>query len=130
MGEPGRIAEMLAALEDDHERLGELGGRILRAIGANDVTMASGALLELQRAQAAHFRFEEGLMEEAGFPGRDAHAQSHDRLVAALDAINGALGAGPVGSLSQDLGDFIEASLKHISDLDENFRGFLNEMLG
>ena len=48
MGEPGRIAEMLAALEDDHERLGELGGRILRAIGANDVTMASRALLELQ----------------------------------------------------------------------------------
>jgi len=75
-------------------------------------------------------RVEEGFMAEAGFPGRDAHAQSHDRLVAALDAINGALGAGPVSSLSGDLGDFIKVSLKHIAELDENFRGFLNDLLG
>lgn len=129
MSKPERIAEMLAALDDDHERLGELGGSILRAIDANDVDMAASALIELQGAQTSHFRFEESLMEEAGFPGRESHAESHDRLVTALGAINGALGVGRISSLSQDLGAFIEESLKHISDLDECFRGFLSDML-
>jgi hemerythrin-like metal-binding protein len=130
MGEPGRIAEMLAALDDDHARLRELGGSILRAIDADDVDMATRALLQLQGAQTAHFRFEESLMEEAGFPGRATHAESHNRLVAALNTINNALGDGHVSGLSRDLGDFIGESLNHIAELDEAFHGFLTEMLG
>lgn len=130
MGNPERIAEMLAALEDDHARLRELGAGILRAIEANDVDTAARALFELQGAQTSHFQFEEGLMEEAGFPGRESHAESHDRLVAALGAINAALGVGRISSLSRDLADFIEESMRHIGELDEAFHGFLTDRLG
>ncbi len=129
MTDSKRIAEMLAALEDDHAHLRELGGSILRAIDANEVDSAARALVELQGAQTAHFRFEEGLMEEAGFPGRDTHAESHDRLVTALEAINNALGDGRVSSLSRELAAFIDDSIGHISELDERFRRFLNGLL-
>jgi hemerythrin-like metal-binding protein len=129
MGKPERIAEMLAALDDDHAHLRELGGNILRAIDANDVDLAARALLQLQGAQTAHFRFEEGLMEEAGFPGRATHAESHDRLVTALEAINNALGDGQVSSLSRELGAFIDESLRHISELDDVFHNFLTDRL-
>lgn len=129
MADRGRVAEMLAALEDDHAHLRELGGSILRAIDANEVEMAARALLQLQGAQTSHFRFEEGLMEESGFPGRAIHAESHDRLVTALDAINRALCDGRVSSLSRDLGAFIDESMRHIADLDERFLGFLTNML-
>lgn len=130
MADPKRIAEMLAALDDDHAHLRELGGNILRAIDSNEVDLAARALVELQGAQTAHFRFEEGLMEEAGFPGRAAHAENHDRLVAALNAINNALGDGRVSTLSRDLGAFIDESIRHISELDEKFRRFLHDLLG
>lgn len=130
MADRGRVAEMLAALEDDHAHLRELGGSILHAIDANEVDSAARALLELQGAQTAHFRFEEGLMEEAGFPGRTIHAESHDRLVTALDAINRALGDGRVSSLSRDLGAFIDDSMRHISELDDIFHNFLTDLLG
>ena len=130
MADSKRIAEMLAALEDDHAHLRELGGSILRAIDANEVDSAARALVELQGAQTAHFRFEEGLMEEAGFPGRATHAESHDRLVTALEAINNALGDGRVSSLSRELAAFIDDSIGHISELDERFRRFLHDLLG
>lgn len=120
---------MLAALDDDHAHLRELGRSILRAIDANEVDMAAKALLQLQGAQTSHFRFEEGLMEEAGFPGRATHAESHDSLVAALDAINRALGDGRVSSLSRDLAAFIDESMRHIADLDDLFLGFLTDRL-
>jgi hemerythrin-like metal-binding protein len=129
MGDPERIAEMLEALDDDHARLHKLGSSILHAIDANDVDRAAGGLLELQGVQASHFRFEESLMEEADFPGRVAHAHSHERLVAALDSINDALCVGRVSRLSQELGAFIADSLAHISELDETFRDFLAGML-
>lgn len=129
MADSQRIAEMLAALEDDHAHLRELGGSILRAIDANEVDLAARALVELQGAQTAHFRFEEGLMEEAGFPGRATHAESHDRLVAALHTINNALGDGRVSSLSRDLAAFIDESLRHISELDDAFHNFLTDRL-
>lgn len=129
MGDPERIAEMLEALDDDHARLHSLGSSIVHAIDANDVERAAHCLLELQGVQASHFRFEESLMEEADFPGREAHAYSHERLVAALDSINDALNVGRVSRLSQELGAFIENSLAHISELDDGFRSFLTDML-
>lgn len=130
MAAPERISRMLEALDDDHAQLHELGDSILRAIDANDVDRAADRLIALQGVQVSHFRFEESLMEEAGFPDLEEHARSHDRLVASLTAINAALGVGRVSSLSQELAAFIDESLSHISDLDETFRGFLNDILG
>lgn len=129
MAEPRPITEIMEALEDDHARLHKLGSTIQQAIEVNDVDSAAHCLLELQVAQTSHFRFEERLMEEAGFPDREAHARSHERQTATLGAINQALDLGRFSSLSRDLGAFIEDSLAHIAELDETFRCFLVDLL-
>lgn len=124
-----RIAEMLTSLEEDHNRLRKLGGRILKAIAANDVADVSKTLLELQVAQVNHFRFEERLMAEAEYPGRAEHSAHHERLIATLGAINGALGIGRLSRVSADLAGFIEDSMNHVAEIDETFRVFLDDLL-
>ena len=129
MTEQRPIAEILEAHADDHERLHKLGNIILRAILVNDVDKVADCLLELQAAQTSHFRFEERLMEEVGFPDRETHARSHETLTATLGAINQALDLGRFSSLSRELGAFIEDSLAHVAELDEPFRCFLVDLL-
>jgi hemerythrin len=129
MDEPKPIAAMLEAMEDDHARLHKLGSTIQQAIEVNDVDSAARCLLQLQVAQTSHFRLEERLMEETGFPDRETHARSHERLTGALGAINQALSLGRFSSLSRDLGAFIEDSLAHVAELDETFRYFLADLL-
>ena len=129
MAEPRPIKEILEAHADDHEQLHKLGSTIQRAILANDVDKVADSLLELQASQTSHFRFEERLMEEVGFPDRETHARSHEKLTATLGAINQALGLGRFSSLSRELSAFIEDSLAHIAELDETFRCFLVDLL-
>ncbi len=129
MHEPARITAMLDSMDDDHDRLRELGRRIVEAIEANDVGRVSAGLLELQVAQTSHFRFEEQLMAEAGYPGRTEHAERHQRLIATLGAINEALGIGRLSRVSADLAGFIEDSMNHVAEIDETFRVFLDDLL-
>ena len=129
MGEPRPIAEIMEAHADDHERLHKLGITIQQAILANDVDKVADCLLELQASQTSHFRFEERLMEEVGFPDRETHARSHEKLTATLGAINQALGLGRFSSVTRELGAFIEDSLTHVADIDETFRCFLVDLL-
>jgi hemerythrin-like metal-binding protein len=129
MGEPRPIAEIMEAHADDHERLHKLGITIQQAILANDVDKVADCLLELQASQTSHFRFEERLMEEVGFPDRETHARSHEKLTATLGAINQALGLGRFSSVTRELGAFIEDSLNHVADIDETFRCFLVDLL-
>jgi len=119
------VEDMLKGLDDDHDRLRELGGRILSAIEANDVEGARRNLLALQLAQDTHFRFEERLMTETGYPGRRAHAEDHLQLGETLAAINRALGSSRIGALSHDLSVFIDDSLNHVEELDRSLRAFL-----
>ena len=129
MAEPRPIAEILEAHADDHEQLHKLGSTIQQAILVNDVDKVADCLLELQASQTSHFQFEERLMEEVGFPDRETHARSHEKLTATLRAINQALGLGLFSSVSRELGAFIEDSLAHVADLDETFRCFLVDLL-
>ncbi len=129
MNEPKPIEDMLEALEGDHARLRKLGSTILQAIEVDDVDSAAHCLLQLQVAQTSHFKFEERLMKEAGYPGHEAHARSHARLTETLGAINQTLGFGRFRTLSRDLGAFIQNSLAHVAELDETFREFLNALL-
>jgi hemerythrin-like metal-binding protein len=127
MTEQRPITEILEAHADDHEQLHQLGCTIQQAILVNDVGKVADCLLELQAVQTSHFRFEERLMEEVGFPDRETHARSHEKLTATLGAINQALDLGRFSSLSRELGAFINDSLAHIEEIDETFRCFLVE---
>lgn len=120
------VEDMLKGLDDDHDRLRELGSRILSAIKANDVEGAQRDLLALQLAQHTHFRYEERLMAETGYPGRKVHAEDHLQLNQTLAAINRALGTNRIGALSHELAVFINDSLNHVEELDGRLRTFLS----
>lgn len=123
------IAEMLDALEEDHKRLHKLGSTVLQALEVNDTDCAAHCLLELQIAQRSHFKFEEQLMKEAGYPGRENHVRSHEQLNATLSAINHALNIDRFRNLSRDLGSFVDDSVAHVRELDEAFQEFLTSLL-
>lgn len=51
-------------------------------------------LAELTEYTVHHFAYEERLMEEVGYPGLDAHRESHRALVARVEDLNARFQAG------------------------------------
>jgi hemerythrin len=119
------VADMIRTLNYDHERLREVGKRILDAIECCNVQSACGDLLEFQLIQDSHFWFQNRLMEAASYPDREDHIRCHDRMLRILTAINGVLCSGRFTALTTDLASFIEESLAHIPEMDEPFHEFL-----
>jgi len=119
------VAEMIKTLSYDHDRLREVGERILKAIECCNVETACGDLLEFQLIQDSHFWFQDRLMEAAGYPGMEDHVRCHKRLLTILIAINGVLCSGRFSALTTDLASFIEQSLAHIHEMDHPFHDFL-----
>ncbi|MEN8195548.1 MAG: hypothetical protein ABFS30_03420 [Pseudomonadota bacterium] len=119
------VADMIKTLSYDHERLREVGARILDAIECCNVECACGDLLEFQLIQDSHFWFQNRLMEAASYPAREDHIRCHKRLHTILIAINGVLCTGRFSALTVDLASFIEESLAHIHEMDDPFHEFL-----
>lgn len=119
------VAEMIKTLSYDHERLREVGARILEAIECCNVESACGDLLEFQLIQDSHFWFQNRLMEASYYPARDEHIRCHERLHRILIAINGVLCSGKFSALTTDLASFVEESLAHIPEMDDPFHEFL-----
>lgn len=119
------VAEMIKTLSYDHERLREVGTRILNAIECCNVESACGDLLEFQLIQDSHFWFQNRLMEAASYPAMEEHMRCHERLHRILIAINGVLCSGRFSALTTDLASFIEQSLAHIPEMDDPFHEFL-----
>lgn len=119
------VAEMINTLSYDHDRMREVGERILAAIECCDVEAARGDLLEFQLIQDSHFWFQDRLMEAAGYPQMEEHVRCHRRLNAILMAINGVLCSGRFSALTGELAEFIEESLAHIHEMDEPFHDYL-----
>lgn len=129
MADKSSIAEMLGRIEEDHKRLHKLGSTVLQALEVDDTDNAAHCLLELQIVQRTHFELEEKLMAEAGYPDREEHAHSHERLNATLSAINQALNIDRFQNLNRDLGSFIDESISHVKELDRAFEAFLDSLL-
>lgn len=119
------VADMIRTLQYDHERLREVGARILEAIECCCVESACRDLLEFQLIQDSHFWFQNRLMEAASYPAREDHIRCHDRLHRILIAINGVFCSGRYSALTTDLASFIEESLEHIPEMDDPFHDFL-----
>jgi hemerythrin len=119
------VAEIIRTLQYDHERMREIGARILSAIGKCDVNCACGDLLEFQLVQDSHFWFQNRLMEAADYPDMEEHVRCHERLHNILIAVNGALCSGRYSTLTDELAAFIEEALAHITEMDEPFHDYL-----
>lgn len=65
-------------LDDDHRKLLDMFNRLLKAgIAEKDRASLSGLLGGLQEYTTVHFKREEALMEQQGYPGLDAHRAAH-----------------------------------------------------
>lgn len=67
-----------------------------------------------------HFRYEESLMADSGFPGLEAHRQEHERLVRRLDELVAALGDPPARGALEALATFLAGWLRgHVAGSDQ-----------
>jgi hemerythrin len=119
------VAEMIKTLSYDHDRMREVGARILEAIERREVEAACGDLLEFQLIQDSHFWFQDRLMKAAEYPDAEPHACRHKRMHSVLMAVNGVLCSGRFSTLTDELAAFIEESLAHIHEMDDPFHEFL-----
>lgn len=121
------VAEMIKTLSYDHDRMREVGKRILEAIECCDVEAARDDLLEFQLIQDSHFWFQDRLMKAADYPDTEQHVRRHKRLNSILMAVNGVLCSGRFSALTNELAAFLEESLAHIDEMDHPFHKFLIE---
>lgn len=74
----------VAQVDQEHQRLFEIAGRVFDALADQDdaaMATARSAIAELLDYTATHFRNEEALMDAAGFPEADAHRAMHRHLL-------------------------------------------------
>jgi hemerythrin-like metal-binding protein len=67
---------------------------------ANDVPSLRKVLMQLYKHTREHFELEEALMRKVRFPDTLAHTQSHNNLLARLNALSQDVGQGKVDKLA------------------------------
>lgn len=67
-----------------------------------------------------HFRYEESLMQDSGFPGLEAHRLEHERLVRRLDELVAGLGSPPARGALEALASLLADWLRdHVAGSDQ-----------
>ncbi len=113
-------------LDAQHRALFAQANELLAASLAQRPADAMAALIDALVARVAeHFRAEEALLNNVGFPGAAAHAAEHGQLLAAAHAMVGRFNGGTlaVGELFQFLANDVIA--KHILGADREFFPYL-----
>ena len=116
------------AMDDQHgvlmDTINELQAALLR--GCNRETIGA-QMDQLQKFTSMHFRGEEQLMEQLGFPGLVEHRAEHHRLLAQIRESSQRMqrsGDVPVCALLQFLRDWY---LEHFEGPDQEYGPWLNE---
>ena len=115
------------SLDRDHRHLMELLNQLHEVIRRNDAREVIGAVLvELIHYTEHHFSAEEQLMAEAGFPGLDAHRQTHDRLRHSVRDYEAEFRDDPRNVIAAELFEFLcDWLLHHIKTEDMDYRAAL-----
>ncbi len=111
-----------AKLDAQHQHLFDLARKIL---AADDVATVKGLALALYKHTRIHFEDEEGLMRQHGYPGLEAHIESHYRLLGRLNTLSQDIGKGKLDKPALDalMADW---AMFHIPLDDARFETFLN----
>ena len=112
-----------AIIDDEHRALfGHAADLLAAVLSEREEAAVAGLMDVLIRAVAQHFRNEEAILEEAGFPDAKAHAEIHREL---LDRAAVLVGAGPPGGgvLFQFLAEDLVA--KHMLGADREYFPYL-----
>ncbi len=115
-------------IDEQHEQLVNLLNRLHDAIHARKGSQAvQSTLNDLVQYTADHFRDEEKLMTEAGYPGYAGHKQIHEDLVTQVVDLQQKLATGQA-SVTFELMHFLRVWLvRHIGETDRAFADWLIE---
>lgn len=117
--------DVLALMSSEHQLLSESVDRIKSAIAKQDLPEIGRELLHLQSAEQIHFRHEEEVMERCNFPDLTKHKDEHSAMAKTLDSIVRLVVVEKLRNISVDLGSYLEKSLEHAVEHDNDFRDFL-----
>lgn len=117
-------------IDDDHRFLIAAINSLIDEIGRHAVIEAFlPQVLRLRAFAELHFRREERLQEQCGFPGQAGHRAEHQRLLSQLDLVVETLRSAPQGTAPVDTPQlrsfFFRWILGHILEEDIKMKSFL-----
>jgi hemerythrin len=102
------------AIDGEHRELFGIANRFLKATGIEETHAAA---LELRLYTKEHFRHEEVLMREVGYPLTATHLRLHADLISKLDDIESKIQNGELHQVDKE--EFINYRfIKHIAAMD------------
>jgi hemerythrin len=114
-------------IDEEHKRLIAMINKAYDSIADMREHEVFEELVEDMRVYAAeHFRTEERLMAEYGYPGAKAHKMAHDDFIIRASVTNSMLAKGERADSSQIFSFLAEWLNKHIMGTDKQLGVFLN----
>ncbi|NQU57590.1 MAG: hemerythrin family protein [Rhodospirillales bacterium] len=116
-------------IDDEHNYINHLLEKLdANQDGPHAPELVGGVLADLHDHTIHHFRCEEKLMEVAGYPGIEEHAQDHQKLVMRIDDLLEQSTTKPGQSLGHDIIDIIISGLiMHTDVLDRRFYNWFSD---
>lgn len=121
----------IEAIDEQHQRLFELLNAIydMMRVGRGGEAIAA-ALTELTEFSRFHFATEEGIMEEGGFAGLEAHKAEHVRLLDEIRELRHRVLDGSTGMTMNELYFLKDWLLNHFTGVDRTLAKFLQKNAG
>ena len=118
----------IASIDVQHRKLIELINSLQTAVDySTGEVFERKALDELVDYTKTHFEYEEGLMEQNGYPDFESHRAAHVRMIAKVDQVLEAYRRDQDGAMQQAI-DFLKDWLvNHINGTDKQYSKFLIE---
>jgi hemerythrin len=115
-------------IDDDHRRLAHDSNALLGMLDDGDAAPRLLALVrQMQKGFVEHFRREEGILWDSGYPDARAHVAEHGRIERVLDGVVSDLHRAPGGSPeADDLAVFFRTTLiDHLLMFDMRYKSHL-----
>ena len=122
------LDDVLALMSTEHQQLSEDIAKIKSAIASQDLSAITRELMHLQSSEQFHFQHEEKMMDDCNYPDFDSHKDTHNSMLETLNNINRTIIIENLHNISDDLGKYLETSLRQIAENDNDFRDFLLEL--
>jgi len=113
----------IASIDSEHRRLVEMLNTLYDAVQSGKGREALGPVLDgLISYTAGHFKNEERLFAETGYPDAAPHKQEHDDLTRQVLDVQAKYKSGASGTLSLEVMNFLKNWLiKHIQGSDKKY---------
>ncbi|MCW2285325.1 bacteriohemerythrin [Rhodoblastus acidophilus] len=117
----------VVGIDNEHKKLVGLVNELYDAIQAGKANDVLGRVLDgLVAYTESHFRHEEALFSDAGYPHSAEHKREHERLATRVLEIQAQVRDGVRGALSLDVMNFLKDWLiNHIQDSDRKYIPYL-----